>query len=186
MQGVERVQSGEERRRGIVNVLRKAGSPVVGSDLAKRLDVSRQVIVQDIALLRARGHKILATPRGYLLLNDAPQASTSVACHHSTYEEMEDELSTIVGQGGTVIDVMVEHPLYGEIRGSLMLRTHDDVLNFMSRMKESGAEPLSRLTKGVHLHTLGAPDEATLQKVTEALRRRGYLLEGGGDESAPV
>ena len=186
MQGVERVQSGEERRRGIVSVLRKAGSPIAGSDLAKRLDVSRQVIVQDIALLRARGHKILATPRGYLMLNEGPQVTTSVACRHTTYEEMEDELSTIIGLGGTVIDVMVEHPLYGEVRGSLMLRTQDDVLSFVARMKVSGAEPLSRLTKGVHLHTLGAPDEATLEKVTEALRRRGYLLEGGGDESAPV
>lgn len=186
MQGVERVQSGEERRRGIVDVLRRGGSPVVGSDLAKRLDVSRQVIVQDVALLRARGYKILATPRGYLLLNDGPPVSVSVACRHTTYEEMEDELSTIVGLGGTVIDVMVEHPLYGEIRGLLMLRTQEDVLSFMARMKESGAEPLSRLTKGVHLHTLGAPDEPTLRKVTEALRQRGYLLEGGGEESAPV
>lgn len=186
MPGGERVQSGEERRRGIVGLLRRAGSPVVGSELAKRLDVSRQVIVQDIALLRARGHKILATPRGYLMLNEGPQVSAAVACRHSTYDEMEDELSTIVGLGGTVIDVMVEHPLYGEIRGPLMLRTQEDVLSFVTRLRESGAEPLSRLTKGVHLHTLGVPDGATLLKVTEALRKRGYLLEGGGEESAPV
>lgn len=178
MQGVARVQSGEERRRGIVGMLRRAGSPVVGSDLAKRLDVSRQVIVQDIALLRARGRKILATPRGYLMLDDGPRVNASVACRHTTYGEMEDELATIVGLGGTVMDVVVEHPLYGEIRGLLMLRTQDDVLGFLARLKESGAEPLSRLTKGVHLHTVGASDEATLQKVTDALRQKGYLLEG--------
>ena len=158
-------------------MLRRSGSPVVGSDLAKRLDVSRQVIVQDIALLRARGHKIPATPRGYLMLDDGPRVNASVACRHSSFEEMEDELSTIVGLGGTVVDVAVEHPLYGEIRGLLMLRTQDDVASFMARMRASGAEPLSRLTKGVHLHTLGAPDEATLQKLTEALRSKGYLLE---------
>ena len=186
MQGVGRIQFGEERRRGIVTLLRKANSPVAGSDLAKRLDVSRQVIVQDTALLRARGHKILATPRGYLILSDGPQVSASVACRHATYEEMEDELSTIVGLGGTVLDVWVEHPLYGEIRGLLMLRTRDDVAGFMARMRASGAEPLWRLTRGMHLHTLGAPDGATLQKVREALREKGYLLEGGGDESAPV
>lgn len=186
MQGVERVQWGEERRRGIVGVLRKARAPVVGSDLARRLDVSRQVIVQDIALLRARGQKILATPRGYLMLDDGPKVSASLACCHSTYEEMEDELSTIVGLGGTVVDVMVQHPLYGEIRGLLMLRTQEDVLGFLARMKESGAEPLSRLTKGVHVHTVGAPDAATLQKITEALRQKGHLLEGGGEEFAPI
>src|SRR3990172_49533 len=149
---VERIQSGEDRRRGILSMLRRSGSPVVGSDLARRLDVSRQVIVQDIALLRARGHKILATPRGYLMLDAGPRASTQVACRHTSFEEMEDELSTIVGLGGT------------------------------------GAEPLSGLTKGVHLHTLGAPDEAILQKIREALRAKGYLLEGqeGGEASAPV
>ncbi len=158
-------------------MLRRSGSPVVGSDLAKRLDVSRQVIVQDIALLRARGHKILATPRGYLMLDDGPRVNASVVCRNSSFEEMEDELSTIVGLGGTVVDVVVEHPLYGEIRGFLMLRTQDDVASFMARMRASGAEPLWRLTKGVHLHTLGAPDEATLEKLTEALRSKGYLLE---------
>jgi transcriptional regulator of NAD metabolism len=185
---VERIQSGEDRRRGILSVLRRSGSPVVGSDLARRLDVSRQVIVQDIALLRARGHKILATPRGYLMLDDGPRASTQVACRHTSFEEMEDELSTIVGLGGTAIDVVVEHPLYGEIRGLLMLKTQEDVLSFAARMRASGAEPLSRLTKGVHLHTLGAPDEATLQKIRAALRAKGYLLEGqeGGEASAPV
>ncbi|MEK6666628.1 MAG: transcription repressor NadR [candidate division NC10 bacterium] len=185
---VERIQSGEDRRRGILSVLRRSGSPVVGSDLARRLDVSRQVIVQDIALLRARGHKILATPRGYLMLDDGPRASTQVACRHTSFEEMEDELSTIVGLGGTAIDVVVEHPLYGEIRGLLMLKTQEDVLSFAARMRASGAEPLSRLTKGVHLHTLGAPDEATLVKIREALRAKGYLLEGqeGGEASAPV
>ena len=73
---------------------------MVGSDLARRLDVSRQVIVQDVALLRARGHKILATPRGYLMLDDGPRASTQVACRHTGFEEMEDELSTIVRLGG--------------------------------------------------------------------------------------
>ena len=169
-------------------MLRRAGSPVVGSDLARRLDVSRQVIVQDIALLRARGHKILATPRGYLMVDDGPRASTHVACRHTTFEEMEDELSTIVGVGGTVLDVVVEHPLYGEIRGLLMLKSQEDVLSFMARMRASGAEPLARLTKGVHLHTLGAPDEAILQKIRDALRAKGYLLEAqeGGEVSAPV
>ena len=169
-------------------MLRPAGSVVVGSDLARRLDVSRQVIVQDIALLRAHGHKILATPRGYLMLDDGPRASTQVACLHTSFEEMEGELSTIVGLGGTAIDVVVEHPLYGEIRGLLMLKSQEDVLSFMDRMRASGAEPLWRLTKGVHLHTLGAPDEAILQKIREALRAKGYLLESqeGGEASAAV
>ncbi len=186
MRGVERVHSGEERRRGIVGLLGRARSPVVGSDLAKRLDVSRQVIVQDIALLRARGHKILATPRGYIMLEDGPPVSASVVCRHTSNEEMEDELATIVGLGGTVVDVVVEHPLYGELRGPLMLRTQEDVLSFLARLRASGAEPLSRLTKGVHRLNLGVTDEEALQKITGALRQKGYLVEGGGEESAAV
>jgi transcriptional regulator of NAD metabolism len=151
---------------------------MAGSDLARRLDVSRQVIVQDIALLRAQGHKIVATPRGYLMLDDGPRLNAPVTCRHTSDEEMEDELSTIVELGGTVIDVIVHHPLYGELRGPLMLRTRDDIVSFMARMKEGAAEPLSRLTNGVHVHTVGAADEATLEKVTEALRQKRYLLGG--------
>ncbi|MFQ5946396.1 MAG: 3H domain-containing protein, partial [Anaerolineae bacterium] len=71
-----------------------------------------------------------------------------------------------------------EHPLYGELRGPLMVRTHEDVANYMTRIRVSGAEPLSHLTHGVHFHNLGAPDEATLQKIAEALRQKGFLLEG--------
>lgn len=187
MHGVQRVQSGEERRREILALLKRAEAPVVGSELARRLDVSRQVIVQDVALLRARGNRILATARGYVMLEEGPRINTSVACrNNATFEEMEDELSTIVGLGGTVIDVVVEHPLYGEIRGPLRLETQEDVLSFMARMKATGAEPLSRLTRGAHVHTLGAPDEATLRKITEALRQKGYLCEGRGDKCAPV
>lgn len=179
MHGIQ-PQSGEERRRGILGMLRKTGSPLVGSDLAKRLDVSRQVIVQDIALLRARGHRILATSRGYLMLDDGPRVTAALSCRHTTFEEMQDELSTIVGLGGTIMDVSVEHPVYGDLRGSLMLRTQEDIITYMTRIKTSGAEPLSLLTHGVHLHNVGAPDEATIQKITDALREKGFLTEGDG------
>lgn len=151
---------------------------MVGSDLARRLDVSRQVIVQDITLLRAQGQKIVATPRGYLMLDDGPRLNAPVTCRHTSDAEMEDELSTIVELGGTVIDVIVHHPLYGELHAPLMLRTRDDVVSFIARMKESGAAPLSRLTHGIHVHTVGAADEVTLEKITEALRQKGYLLGG--------
>jgi transcriptional regulator of NAD metabolism len=186
MHEVQRMSSGEERRRGIVGILGRAAAPVNGSELARRLSVSRQVIVQDVALLRARGHRILATPRGYVLLDEGPRINAAIVACHSSLEELEDELATIVGLGGTVVDVSVEHPLYGELRGTLMLRTQEDVTAFLARMRATGAEPLSRLTRGVHRHTLGVPDEATLQKITEALRQKGYLVEAGGDASAAV
>ena len=54
-----------ERRERIVEILSSSTQPVTGTSLASVLGVTRQVIVQDVAVLRARGEKILATPKGY-------------------------------------------------------------------------------------------------------------------------
>jgi len=170
---------GESRRQNLLAILRRAGAPVAGADLAQRLRVSRQVVVQDVALLRARGHRILATPHGYLALEGGGKVSSSIAARHAGLVELEDEMATVVALGGTLVDITVEHPLYGEIRGMLMIRNHDDVRTFVARLRESGAAPLSSLTQGVHLHTIEAGSEAALAQILAALREKGYLLEGG-------
>ncbi|HHY98344.1 MAG TPA: transcription repressor NadR [Firmicutes bacterium] len=169
--------SSGSRRQKIVEVLKDRGEPVTGSDLAASLGVSRQVIVQDIALLRARGEKILSTPRGYLLAGKViPGLATRViACKH-TREQLADELHTIVAHGGRIIDVIVEHPLYGELRGMLMIESHKDVEEFDRALTESAAKPLSALTEGMHLHTVQAASEAALDGVEAALEAKGYLL----------
>jgi len=168
----------EERRREIVKVLKEAGEPVTGSALASRLGVSRQVVVQDVALLRARGQKILATPRGYAVLEGEPARGgliKLVAVRHSR-PETKDELYTMVDSGSEVIDVIVDHPLYGQLTGQLSLRSRSDVDAFIEAMEGSGAGLLSSLTGGVHLHTVRVPDLETFNRLEDALRKKGFLL----------
>ena len=152
----------DERRKAIADVLRAADAPVSASALAEKFSVSRQIIVGDIALLRSSGEEILATPRGYV-----------------TPKEMEAELNTIVDNGCTVIDVIVDHPIYGQLTGPLQISNRYEVSQFIERCKK--AEPLSSLTDGIHLHTLSCPDEAAFERTKSALRALRVLLEENGN-----
>lgn len=165
----------EARRKKILQTLRIQGQPVTGSDLAETLEVSRQVIVQDIALLRARGANILATPRGYVLSPIIGKGITSIIASVHSIQEVEDELMTIVRLGGEVLDVVVEHPIYGQITGTLLLRSPEDVAQFVASLQDSGAKLLSSLTGGTHLHTIRTPDRKTLASIEAALQRKGYV-----------
>jgi len=157
--------------------MRSHDAPVHGGDLAKRLGVSRQCLVQDLAILRARGEEILGTPRGYRLPSNSTQAHRAVlACKHSP-ERTEEELNILVDYGVKILDVVVEHPLYGEMRGSLMIESRADVQDFLARVKTSNASLLSSLTGGVHLHTVEASRSAMISRATEQLRERGFLLK---------
>lgn len=164
------------RRSSIIAALRKE-SPVTGTALASRLGVSRQVIVQDMALLRAKGEPIMATPRGYTLLRETAAAGVTklMAVKHDR-EETRDELYAVVDLGAEVVDVTVEHPVYGQLTGMLSLSNRAEVDQFLRTMGETSAGLLSSLTKGVHLHTVRAKDWRTLERAEEALRRKGYLL----------
>ena len=128
----------------------------------------------DIALLRSGGADILATPRGYCIQGAAPGLVRRVAVRHTPHR-METELNIMVDNGCTVVDVIVEHPLYGQLTGSLQLSTRAEVEQFMARSLTT--QPLSALTGGIHLHTLLCPDEAAFQRVREALRQEDILLE---------
>ena len=168
----------EERRSKIIDILGTASEPVAGSRLASELRVSRQVIVQDVSILRASGKEILSTPRGYMIArnyNSAPYRKTFAVRHNMT--QMEDELYIIVDAGGTVIDVIVEHPLYGELKGMLMLKSRRDVKEFAQRKKETGSKMLSDITGGVHLHTVEAESDYVLSYIEAELGRAGYLLD---------
>ena len=166
----------EQRREAILQVLREAEGPVSATALARRFSVSRQIIVGDIALLRAAGADISATPRGYVILRDRGGLTRTVACQHDT-DGMEQELNAMVDQGCTVLDVIVEHPIYGQLTGPLQISNRHDVQQFIHRCQEAEALPLSRLTDGIHLHTLSCPDEASLERVRENLRKLGILFE---------
>ncbi|RYL94695.1 transcription repressor NadR [Sporolactobacillus sp. Y61] len=173
----ERKLSASARRRKVLGCLSASSRPITGGELADKMAVSRQVIVQDISLLRARNHPIIATSQGYLFLSgEKPGTRTRVvACRH-TLEETEDELNLIVDCGVTVVNVTVEHPLYGEITGSLMIRNRTDVRLFISKLHQTNASLLSSLTKGVHLHQLEAAEQGQLDRAVSALKKAGYLL----------
>lgn len=166
-----------ERRKKLLDILKSNSEPFSGTYIAKVLNVSRQVIVQDIAILRAEGHDIIATPRGYLIPHYSPvkKYKRIIACSHDS-GHIEDELKTIVTVGGTVIDAYVEHPLYGEIKGMLMISSLFDVDRFIAKMNKTKGQPLLVLTKGVHLHTIETDSEEKLEIIEKRLREKGYLV----------
>ena len=166
----------QERRSAIARTLEQASAPVSATALAKEFAVSRQIVVGDIALLRAAGADITATPRGYIIPRSATGLKRTLATRH-TSAEMEAELNAMVDQGCTVLDVTVEHPIYGQLTGPLNLSNRYEVGQFISRCREEAAAPLSLLTEGIHLHTVLCPDEGAFARVQEALRRLGVLLE---------
>lgn len=165
-----------QRRGRILEELKVAEGPLSATALAQELSVSRQIIVGDVALLRAAGEGITATPRGYVL--DATRAGivATVACAHSG-ADMERELTLMVDQGCTVENVIVEHPVYGQLTGPLELSSRYDVSEFIRRVRECEAQPLSALTDGVHLHRLRCPDEGALERVRAALDGAGFLVK---------
>lgn len=167
----------EERRQAILEYLRRSSRPVSAGSLAERFSVSRQAVVGDVALLRASGADISATPRGYIILKAGRGLTRQVACRHDA-AGMEAELNAVVDQGCAVLDVIVDHPIYGQLTGSLQLSSRYDVSQFLSRCAKSDARPLSDLTGGIHLHTLSCPDEDAFSRVQEVLRALGVLLEG--------
>ena len=164
----------EERRRAILETLRAATAPCNASVLADQYGVSRQVVVTDIALLRASGISITATPRGYVMGGDAEGLVRRIAVRHNSFDTAK-ELYCIVDNGCTVLDVVVEHPVYGELIGSLQLKSRYDVGQFVSKASQS--QPLSALTDGVHLHTISCPDEEAFARVCSALQEAGFLIK---------
>ena len=156
--------------------LRSAERPLSATKFAKELSVSRQIIVGDVALLRASGEKILATPRGYILERTNGQIEYTVACVHD-FENLEKELNIMVDNGCTVINVTVEHPIYGQLTGQLQLSSRYDVSQFMEKLRKGEVAPLCQLTGGVHLHALSCPDEACFERTKAALSDAGLLYE---------
>jgi len=172
------VVDSNKRREEILKVIQKSKEPIKGSQLAKLFSVSRQVIVQDIAILRAAGAEIIATPNGYITPSSfiTEKHRRIIACKHSE-EGTEEELMTIVNLGGTAVDVIVEHEIYGEFKAELMLASPADVKNFIGKIKKQGVKLLSSLKGGIHLHTIEAPTPEILDKIEEALDSKGYLLK---------
>lgn len=149
-----------------------------GSSLADLYNVTRQVIVKDIAILRAEGNDIIATPKGYFLNTpgESKRIRKVIATKHQK-ENIERELEIIIDNGGKVLDVIVEHPVYGEIKANLMIDNRADLASFMDNTKKRKAKPLSSLTDGVHLHTVEADSRKILERIVYQLDQEGLLIK---------
>jgi uncharacterized protein len=172
-----RLDSASQRRRRIVAWMRSHGAPIRGGELARHFRVSRQCVVQDVAILRAGGEDIVATPRGYRLPKGVGRRHRAILASRHAPERTEEELQILVDHGVKILDVMVEHPLYGELRGSLMIESRADVQDFLGQVSSSHASLLSSLTGGVHLHTIEASRPEMISRAKARLRARGFLLK---------
>ena len=168
---------GSQRREKIMEILKERVNPVSGGEFAAMFGVSRQVIVQDIALLRAVNKDILATSKGYVIYHqNKGRCHRCVFVRHSA-KEIRDELITIIENGGKVLDVVVDHDVYGQISADLILESVQDVDTFCYRLEHSQSKPLNVIADGDHMHTVEAASEVILDNIERALREEGYLRE---------
>lgn len=183
----------EARRASLLDALRSADAPVSGGQLANALNVSRQIIVQDIALLREAGANIVATTKGYVLA-DAAQTATQTTTQnaaeqpaaaldepartfkvHHEVEQTRDELQTIIALGGRVHNVSISHRAYGRITAPLEVANQADIERFINDIESGKSSPLSTATSGYHYHLVSAPSDEALEAIGRALADKGFL-----------
>ncbi len=182
---------GEERRTKLLDILSSSNSPVSGGTLSKKLDVSRQIIVQDISLLRANGATIFSTNKGYLL-QEEKKYSRVFKVYHSD-DQVEEELSTIVDAGGQIRDVFVYHKVYGVLKADMGIKSRRDIRSYMEEISSGKSSLLKNVTSGYHYHTIDAESEEILDAIQAELQQKGFLAKlqdyepvdfWGGQESA--
>lgn len=167
--------TGEQRREQIISIIKNSNSPISGTALAKQVDVSRQVVVQDIALLRANGVDIMSTNRGYIIGHNG-KVSRVFKIHH-TQEDVETELNLFVDFGGYVKDVFVYHKVYDVIRVDMNLKSRADVKKYLQELSSGKSSLLMNVTSGYHYHTILADDEETLDMIQNELQNKGFLAK---------
>lgn len=186
----------EARRASLLDALRSADAPVSGGQLANTLNVSRQIIVQDIALLRKAGASIVATTKGYVLADAAQTAAQNATqtmaqnaeqpaavldepartfkLHHEV-EQTREELQIIIALGGRVHNVSISHRAYGRITAPLEIADQADIERFINDIESGKSSPLSTATSGYHYHLVSAPSNEALEAIGRALADKGFL-----------
>ena len=164
-----------QRRTEILKLLQQEEKPVAARAMASQFGVSRQVIVQDIALIRAEGNDVISTNRGYIFT--APHTVSRIFKVHHTDADLENELCGIVDLGGKVINVMVNHRVYGHIEAELNISSRRQVENFMEDIRSGKSSPLKNITSDYHYHKVEAESEEILDMIQDMLKRRGFLIE---------
>lgn len=165
-----------ERRKAIVNLLLSEQEAISGSVLSERFGVSRQIIVQDITVLKGLGYDILSTHRGYIM-QKSPLKERVLKLHHTT-GQTEEELSLIVGLGGTVVDVFVWHKVYGKVEAKLNIFSKLQVKQFIEGVRTGKSSEMMNITGGYHYHTIRAESEEILDQIERVLEERGYIAPG--------
>ncbi|MBQ5708718.1 MAG: transcription repressor NadR [Anaerotignum sp.] len=169
--------TGAERRKMILKLMNESSTPLSGGALGTATGVSRQVVVQDIALLRSEGHSIMATARGYLL--NAPKEEKISRLFKVFHDESrtEEELKLIVDLGGCVEDVIVNHKVYNKVSAPLNIKNRRDVQVFLKNLESGKSTPLSKITSGYHFHHVSAENAEILDEIEESLRQNNFLTE---------
>jgi len=162
-----------ERRKAIVNLLLSSEEAVSGAKLSDAFGVSRQIIVQDIAVLKGSGYEILSTHNGYVM-QKTPLKERVFKVHHTT-EQTEDELNLIVDLGGTVVDVFVWHKVYGRVTAKLNIFSRLHVKQFIEGVRTGKSTELMNITGGYHYHTIRADSEEILNEIEKKLHAHGYI-----------
>ena len=124
--------NGEERRSLIIERLQQSKEPISASFLAKEFSVTRQIIVADIALLRAAGYSIFADNKGYTITVISGEHVKRIVVKHGK-NDVADEFYAIVDNGGKVLDVIVEHSMYGRISVELNISSRYDADEFVNQ-----------------------------------------------------
>lgn len=167
----------EQRREKILTVLNENTEPVNATVLAKMFSVTRQIIVADIALLRASGYNIRSEHKGYVLTKkDSESIIKRIVVKHNN-EVLKEELYAIVDNGGVVLDVIVEHAVYGKLSAELNLSSRYDIDCFVKKITDYGVSPLSLLTEGLHIHTISIKDESAFDRIISKLKELKILIE---------
>lgn len=167
---------GKERRKKIIGRLLSENNAVSASVLAAEYGVTRQIIVSDIALLRANGYKIEAERRGYYIGKENDGIYKTVICRHDAYGVL-NEFYAVVDNGGSVLNVIVEHPIYGQISADINVKSRYDAEEFVEKTRVNNASHLCDLTGGLHIHTLSVPDEKAYERICKRLSELNIMVD---------
>ena len=166
--------TGEERRLMILNLLKEQQVPLSGAALANHFHVSRQVIVQDIALIRAAGYDIMSTNRGYIIQEQNAFVRTFKVQHAEN--QVEEEMNAIVDLGGKLVNVSVNHKVYGHMEAELNVSSRRKVKEFVEDIKKGKSSPLMKITSNYHYHVIEAESEEILDEIEAMLESKGMLI----------
>ena len=100
---------------------------------------------------------------------------STIACQHND-DNLQTELEIIIDNGGKVRDVIVEHPLYGEIRVNLFINSRRDIQLFLAKKEKTNASALMSITNGLHYHTIEIPNMETLELIKTELNKAHILI----------